>query len=237
MSGVRFSINFPTRGRIPFVVKLLTSIYMTVDNIDNIEINIGYDNDDIYFIGAIKYLNDIFKNVNINYYGQDRDENLTKFHNYLASKSTGEYIIAVCDDCEFKTNNWESTAYDKLSKCDKPVFGNTWDGRNDPNSHTSFPLVSRDMFDKCGYIFDDRCYVWGADIRLWMLFSKLEMIIDLPELFIEHNSYHTGKREIDDVGKYIQDINSRHPNTDDDKWINETIEKLNVTATRQPYLE
>lgn len=232
MQSIKFSINFPSRDRIPFVVNLLNSIKNNSFDLSSIEINIGVDCDDVDMNFTINSFHALFRELNIRFHKFYRDENITKYQNELAKVSTGEYIILICDDTEIRTKNWDKIIYEKLSNIEKPHMAAINDGINMIDMYTCFPIVSRDMLETCGYIFDERCWVWGGDVRLGLLFNKMGRYIKIPEVEIFHNSYHTGSRLIDDVGKRIERINSEHPNYDDDKWINETMEKLNVATAR-----
>lgn len=223
---MKFSINFPTRDRLLFVINLLNSLKLTTFDLKSIEINIGIDLDDLRMNEEKENLLETFSDLIINFYKFERNENIISYQNALAKLSNGEYIIVICDDAEFNTKDWDKIVYEILESKNKPVLGAVEDNNGMLDMFTCFPIVSRDFVDTCRYIFDDRCWVWGADVRLGMLFNKIGKYVKIPEVVISH------LKAKDDIHKRVEKINHDHPNSDDDKWINETMEKLNAVAAR-----
>ena len=102
------SLLVPTRGRYPFVEKMLYSIIQNAHSNENFEILFGIDNDDIETANKI---NNLLLDKNINYKIILFDRLYYKgFHLYLNElykHSSGELIWTYPDDVEILTKDWD----------------------------------------------------------------------------------------------------------------------------------
>jgi hypothetical protein len=53
---------------------------------------------------------------------------------------------------------------------------------------------------------------WGADIGLWRIYNCINRVCDLSEMLIDHISYHSGKRERDEISRHVQALSRRSVN-------------------------
>lgn len=211
---MNFSIIFPTRERPSLLLDLLASIHQTTANPALIEVLVGYDDDDQSTIDLLPQL--AFPWLKM--LGRARGNNLSRdYHNWLYRQSTGRFIIVCNDDVIFRTQDWDTIALDRLNNylADKPdgiVYGwlnDSLQNRAGGINYSCFPLVSRRAADTLGYVMHDFWGGWNADIHLYHLYSSVGRVCSISEVWLDHISHHTGKRERDATNLNMQRITTQ----------------------------
>jgi len=199
---MNFSIVFPTRERPHLLKKLLYSIADNTEDLSKVEVFIAIDEDDMTDYEVLEAFSFV------KYFRVKRSLNFSKdYYSFLAKQSTGQWVIAVNDDCVFETPNWDSLAYEVLK--DKPgvIYGWSEDGLGEYRAHghgnyCCFPLQGRAGIEAMGCFFPARIPTWGADIWIKGLYDQVQAVVHLP-ITIRHFCHHNKTREQDDISKRI----------------------------------
>lgn len=209
-----FSIILPTRERIDLLRGLLCSIQRTTLHKDEIEVLIIYDEDDAATDAISGDLPGQFPEFSVRMFKTKRSVNFSRdYYNRLAKEAQGRYLIALNDDAEFVTHDWDQLAIEAIGRFrnhhpDEIFYGWINDNiRERIQGACCFPMLSRPAVDVLGYFFNESFNTWGADIWLYTLFEKARRIVRLP-MQINHISYHSGLRSRDQVSCRVEAINN-----------------------------
>lgn len=202
---MNFSVVFPTRERPELLLNLLNSIKVNTFDPENIEVLIAIDEDDTSYNHIDWEPYHHFVRV----FRVKRSLNFSRdYYTFLAQQSTGRWIIACNDDCQFETRAWDEIAFQALKDAPGVVHG--WiqdglDGYRAPGhgNYCCFPLQGRAGFEALGYIFPSRIPTWGADIWLKSLYDQVDSVVEVP-IVIKHYCHHNKTREQDAISKRIQ---------------------------------
>lgn len=185
----KFSLLLNSRARPKLLENLLNSILWQTADPDSIECLISCDEDDLE---TKKWLN----SVRYNQYGGlpefakiysiFRERNLHKRINDLVPYSSGKYLWFLNDDCLLtdKSKNWDLYCYELLQwHKDKIVYGHikcTSVDKEKTAQYSSFPIISREVYNIVGYAMPESLPGLGGDVFWWRIFSQLNRIINLP---------------------------------------------------------
>jgi hypothetical protein len=235
------SVLVPTRGRPRNCKRLIANIQDTVSDINNIEVLFAYDKDDsltIRELSGIPTLNKPYK-----FFGKDRSDHLNRdYYNDLASKASGLYLFAIGVDVEIKTKNFDLLLEKKIeeylkNKSDRLAYIQVSEDGSEAK-HPCFPLITKECFDLTHMYFHPQLLSWGADRCLYEIYSNndIKRILKIPEVHIEHLSYHDGSGQYDETAKSMKERFFRDPNCHNKvsnyivpqniKMIKEYIEKI-----------
>ena len=198
----KYSIIFPTRERPILLRSLLESLAVNTVNTEDIEVLIAIDNDDktdYKFLEEYDFVQNFRVQQSMNF-SED-------YYNYLAKRSSGNWIITANDDCRFETRSWDVIAFDLLKKRPSTIFGWIEDGlgmyrARGQGDYCCFPLQGRGGYEALGFIFPARIPTWGADIWAAGIYKQIGSFIRLP-ITIKHYCHHNATRVQDEVSKRI----------------------------------
>ncbi len=205
---MNFSLLCPTRNRPDNILNLNTTLYNTVSNQNNIELLFKIDNDDeTHFYGSWINIKK-FKDIKSDYLNRD-------YYNFLAKESEGKYVWAIADDIRFLTKSWDKILEEKIEeylkdKSDRIAYISV-NEKGSKAKHPCFPLITREAFNVLGMYFHPQLMSWGADRCLWEVYSGVNRVLHIPEVEIEHLSYHDGKASFDDTAKSMRERFFRDP--------------------------
>ena len=220
------SLILPFRERIILLEEMIRSCLLTAEDISLVEMLIVIDDDEPCkreFYKIVSRMNE--RGLDISTYEVPRSEHFTKdYLNPLARKARGRWIIPINDDCDFPTQNWDTLIHKAMHDGarvvrDDIILGLTKDqierrGENVKYPHFScFPVVSKQMVDVLGFMWDERCYVWGPDHVIADVFRKLantRRLVPLTHVTIGHKSAHTGRRSVHENYHRFQLIDEKY---------------------------
>lgn len=209
---MNFSIVLASRQRPTLLSNLIQSIQSTTFNLDLVEVLVGIDDDDVEYQIISKNLQ--AKYPFVKFFTRPRSPWLNRdYLNWLSKEhSIGKYLIICNDDTEFKTRHWDTVLLNRLAVYlqDKPdgiVYGHLNDALG--KSYCCFPLISRKAHDALGYSMPPEYPSWNADIFLWDVYNGIGRVCHIPEVLVDHISYHTGKRGTDVINHHVRDLNNR----------------------------
>lgn len=217
---MNISLLCPTRNRSQKLEKLITSINDTISNsLTEVELLFMIDTDDLISIAKIIELQPKAK-FEIKKFITSKSEYLNRdYYNVLAKNARGFLLFAIGDDVEFKSKDWDKILLEKISEYfhkNSRIWDNIlYISVNEENStakHPCFPIITKEAFNVLGMYFHPELLSWGADRTIWEVYSGINRTLHIPEITINHASYHDGKQPIDEVGKSMRERFFRNPN-------------------------
>lgn len=236
---IRFSLIFPFRERLNYLMHLLTTIRTATSNLGGIEVLIAADNDDpVLTIDKMEDIEREYKDINLRFFYGDRSIHFTKdYINPLARIAKGRFIMTINDDSEFITPDWDEILYNRLDEAcsklgDDIIYAMISDGKNQ-GSFSCWPIQSREAVKATGKFFNEKFYCWGPDVAIASVYKRLsqatgkQRIIKVPEVVVDHNSGHTGRRSFDSNFEYFRAIHDGIPNEYTSQDEQEEVAELN----------
>lgn len=228
----------PTRDRISMLKRFVKNLYErgteSLLNPDAFELLVIADNDD-------NETKDFFNNNLSNYetiklITRERSRSFNKdYMTFGASKSSGDLIWGVADDVEILTNDWNQVLLDKINKFESLINGEAlanhfynWkpeelayyinidcsdgDFENFSICRCSFPIITREAFQKLNFFVPEEWKFWGADYGLGEIYRRAGRVLSLSEIKVAHWSWANNnseyKREKDSTNKNSEKISS-----------------------------
>lgn len=208
--------------------KMMETLLQATSEKENVEVLCAIDSDDSTMLPLIKELEFSYQQINLRFFIVERSMNFNEaYYNFLAKKCSGRFIMIINDDVEFKTENWDAIVYTRMAGFANPAgddlfLGLVRDGikrtGEDPlYPHFScWPIMSKEQVEKFGYFFHPGLWNWGSDHLCADIYRRLSNIIkenrlvSLVDVFIWHNSHHTGGRLDDGTRDYFIQIEREH---------------------------
>jgi hypothetical protein len=210
------SLLIPTRGRVKNLYKLVENITQTVTNIENIELYLTFDIDDTFTCKAIHEIRNKYAYIRFPYQGILHSDYLNKdYYNEMARLSIGKYLWAIGDDVKFISKNWDVVLKEKIEeylkdKKDRIAYISVKE-KDSTAKHPCFPIITREAYQALEMYFHPELMSWGADRCLYEVYNGIERILHIPEIGIEHLSYHDNKKQIDETAKSVKERFFRNP--------------------------
>jgi len=191
MNEAKISIVFPTKNRPKRVQEMINSCLSTAQIPTLIEFVIYVDMGD----NSLDSIENFPSNVRII---KGYPQWLTSLYNFLATQATGEIIMYGADDILFVTESWDLEVRKAFSDL---KFGLGLVFPNDLSVYqgtlATHGFVTRKWIETFGYllppyfpnVFTDR---WVTEVA-----RKLNCLVYLNEVVIEHNQYRQGKSDFD----------------------------------------
>jgi len=210
---MRFSIILASRQRLRLLTGLLDSLIQTSTHPQEIEILTVFDIDDKESVAAIETLTEKYKIINAKFFTRSRSEWMHRdYINWIYPVSTGKYLMILNDDAKFTNKGWDEKSWGKIETYleDKPdgvVYGFTENMTKNPRL-CYFPLISRKAADILGFLLPNERKSWCADHDVYTIYTHhlVNRKLNLPDIRIEHISYHTGSRARDAVSFRVEEI-------------------------------
>jgi hypothetical protein len=174
------SVLLPTRGRVPVLHTMLTTLFTTVSDRRNVEVIARCDTDDqptIDYLANTAGVKVICKE-RIGYAMNAR------MVNECAVEAMGHLLLVANDDLEFQTTSWDRKLEAVAAGYPDGIFALAVDTVLN-NENLCFPCISRRTMRVLGCFFDERLLypdIWIRDIML--AFGR---VVRVPEVVIKHN--------------------------------------------------
>ena len=208
---MKISLVLPFRERTKLLSEMFESLIDTAADINNVEVLIVIDDNEPRRDTFLDIVNKARESLSVEVVTVPRSEHFTKdYINPLARRARGRWVIAINDDCDFKTIGWDveidraMTAHIDKTR-DEIFIGLLGDELPRPDREKKYPkfscwtVVPKAVIDALGYLWDERCYVWGPDHIIAKVFRQLadeRRLVSLTHVTIGHKSTHTGRRDV-----------------------------------------
>ncbi len=198
---MKISLLCPSRERLNKFLTFTSSVFTTTNNINNIEIILGVDEDDPKFYEYKRIANNLnFIKLIILPEGLFKEEGLSGLWNYMVEKTDGDILAMVGDDMIFKTNDWDRKIIDTFEAQKDPLWlVHCNDGmRGSGNKYQSVAPMAVNSFIHREYVNIVGRYVQTEvkeifqDTYLDRLFSVLDRKIYYHDILIKHLHYSEG---------------------------------------------
>lgn len=163
------SINIPTytRPHSKFFAfnRLIGQIQDTVSNPDDIEINVKIDDGDTQAFDVMSTYAQTYSNFHfwstptLGYRGNSH------YHDFLASKSQGEFILLSADDNLFETKGWDKLLYNYVDKT--TWFLKPCHGQEAYTNGNLAPLMHHRLFELVGHTGPYPADWFWDNIQIW----------------------------------------------------------------------
>lgn len=202
------SILVPTKGRLNNIKNLFNNLSQTIEDPQTIELFVLYDEGEQQWKDSTPYNYYVLEREHSDYLNRD-------YYNYLAEISIGNYLWGIGDDVKFITKGWDKILQEKVEeylkdKPDRLAYISVSEDRTKA-LHPCFPLITRESFNSLNMYFHPELLSWGADRCLYELYEGIDRILHIPEIHIEHLSYHNDSGIYDDTAKSIKERFFRNP--------------------------
>ncbi|MBD1169026.1 glycosyltransferase family 2 protein [Pelagibacterales bacterium SAG-MED08] len=204
----KISILIPTRSRIKSLKSTIESIINNTQNLENLEIILGVDNDDIETINF--YHKNLSSKNNIKIFILDRKlgyaDHAWRFLEMIKI-SSGEIYITFADDLIIQTKNWDKILFKELERLPKDNLYILYTSHNQINSDWPLIQITTKEWIKVSNKFSN-CF--EADTELMILGSLLERLFKISEINISHNqnyndaTYNEGRKKVIKNNSYIK---------------------------------
>jgi len=231
---MKLALLVPSRERMAGKTSLAESIANTVDDIKNVSLYFGIDDDDPTKPEAIKLAvrYPFIKIVEIHNNG--KFDGLGKLWNICARASNEEIIAMIGDDMEFKTKFWDTKILEEFNTThcpkDNVKMVYCYDGRHGHKIAVN-AFIHRRYMEINGYFMREEFRVDFIDLWLQQVFSALGRIRYRGDIHIEHNHWSFGKMAVDNVAKNLRGNN--YPAISQQLWrdlISERVKEVEKIA-------
>jgi len=231
---MKIGLLMPARERLNLNLTLISSIITTVNDINNVVLYMGIDDDDPTkeiqhkIAAAIPFVKIIPIHNNKQFIG------LGKIWNELARHSNEEIFGYIGNDMIFRTKDWDVKILEEFNKQNCPQDNiklvHCHDGyRNGELCVNAF--IHRKYYEVIGYFIREEFKINWSDQWLMQVFSAFDRTKYRPDILIEHNHWVFSKRNIDSTGIRMmqadKDINNQ--SVSDPLWytlVNERIAEV-----------
>ena len=234
----KISMVCPTRERTIMLDKFVKNVYnkgtKELSSEDCFELLIIADNDDRETIEFFNKELSAYKTVKL--ITRERSSFFNKdYLTFGASNSSGDLIWGIADDVEILVNNWNEVLLNKVNKFESLVDSGTlanhfynWkpndlayyinldcgdgDFQNYSICRCSFPILTREAFEKLNFFAPHAWKFWGADYGLGEIYRRAGRVLSLSEIKVAHWSWANNNseylREKDSTNKNSEEISS-----------------------------
>jgi len=198
---MKISLLCPSRERLNKFLTLTCSVFSTVNNIKNIELVLGVDEDDPGLATYTRIANNLnFVTLIVFNKGMFKNEGLSGLWNKMAKESCGDIIAMVGDDMIFKTNDWDNKIIETFdSKNDNIYLIHCNDGmRGSGNKYATVPPLAVNSFIHRDYINAVGRYVQTEEPNIFQdtyldtLFNNINRKIYYHDILIKHLHFSEG---------------------------------------------
>lgn len=176
------SVLVPTRGRVGLLHTMLSTLYASVSDRNNVEVIARVDDDDLRTLDYLQMSApahvECIRKERVGYAMNAR------MVNECAAEATGDLLLVANDDLEFQTLDWDVKLEAAASVYPDGIFDLGVDTVLN-NDNFCFPCTSRKVVDVLGCFFDDRLLypdIWLRDVMV--TFGRA---VRVPEVVIRHN--------------------------------------------------
>lgn len=238
---MKISMLVPSRNRLNLQLTFINSIITTVDDINNVNLYFGIDDDDPSREITLKMTDAIpFVNV-VPIHNEGKFIGLGNMWNILAGNVTDDVFFYGGDDMIFKTQGWDTEILKEFDEKhlpdDKIKLVHCHDGhRNGELCVNAF--VHRKYFELMGYFVRPEFMINWSDQWLHQSFEAFGRIYYKPEIMIFHNHWVFGGRACDDTGARMMssDKNENNQSISDPLWNSLVQERINDVKKIGEYL-
>lgn len=199
---MKIGLLMPARERLNLNLTLISSIITTVDDINNVTLYMGIDDDDPTREIQKKICDAIPFVKFIPIHNEGKFMGLGKMWNILACQCNDEIFGYIGNDMIFRTPGWDTKIINKFkNECPKDNIQlyHCDDGFHKQNLCVN-AFVHRKYMEVVGYFIREEFLINWSDRWMYQMFKAFDRIEYIPDIYIEHNHWVFGRREKDSTG-------------------------------------
>jgi hypothetical protein len=235
---MKISLLVPSRERLNLKLTLISSIITSVDNINNVELIFGVDEDDptrdiVYKIAsAIPFVKIIDVQNNHKFIG------INKIWNLLYPHASGEILGYIGDDMVFKTPSWDKMILDEFSSTNLPPdqikLVHCYDGYRNTDEICVNAFLHKKYTEIVGYLCKEEFLINWSDQWMYQTFKAFNRIKYRKDIHIQHNHWVFGQRKRDNVAdRMLSDNNDKKS---DQLWYDLVDDRMEAVNKLSRYL-
>lgn len=195
---MKISLLIPTRHRSEYMKRIYDNVIDKSYDLNNIEIVFYVDKDDKKSIIIAESLSKN-KKLQVKFIVGERIV-LSQMWNECWRIANGEIFHHAGDDILYQTNGWDVIIRNEFLKYpDRIIFTYGRDGIVDSDELGTHGFIHKNWTNTVGYFVPPYFSADYNDTWLTDLAKKINRLVYLPELFIEHLHFSVGKAELDDT--------------------------------------
>lgn len=188
---MNFSFCLPTLGNHKLVRTFLDSLERTTADKKKIEVLFAIDEGKT---GIIEYVDSHKYSFPIKWYERPITRDFTNdYYNYLATRSTGNNVIAFNDDAWIRTQNWDKKILRTINEYGWSIYMlDILDTARIKYNNTfpCFPCVSRRSMNTLGFLLNKDVPMYPADKATHAIYKEINRVIPIRDVLIEHEHVH-----------------------------------------------
>jgi hypothetical protein len=216
---MKIGLLIPSRERLNLKLTLISSIITTVNDINNVNLYFGIDDDDPTkeIVEKIAKAIPFVKIIPI--HNEGKFIGINRIWNILAENCNDEIFGYIGDDMIFRTPDWDVEILKEFNKetCpeDKIKMVHCWDGfQGEKLSVNAF--THRKYYEIMGYFCRPEFLINYSDSWMHEHFKAFNRIKYRADIYIEHNHFVFGKREKDKTSERM--LSNNHDKISDALW-------------------
>jgi hypothetical protein len=240
---MKIGLLIPSRERLNLKLTLISSIITTVDNINNVNLYFGIDDDDPTLPIVYKIAQAIPFVKIINIHNQGKFIGINRIWNILAENCPDDIFGYVGDDMIFHTEGWDTKILNEFNNENLPddqiKMVHCWDGYQGAKLSVN-AFAHRKYFEVMGYFCRPEFLINYSDNWMYKSFQAFDRVKYRSDIYIEHNHWCFGRRQMDATAKRM--LSDQHDKISDDLWqkmlpqLSTDISKLGKYLNLQPNL-
>jgi hypothetical protein len=237
MQNLKISLLVPSRERLNLKLTLISSIITTVNNIDNIELIFGIDEDDPTLeiaqkiSQAIPFVKIIIIKNNHKFIG------INKIWNLLYPHAKNDILGYIGDDMIFKTPNWDIEIVKEFKEgfADKIQLVHCYDGHRTRDEICVNAFLHKKYTEILGYMCREEFLINWSDQWMYQTFKAFNRIKYRPDIHIHHNHWIYGNRKQDNVANRM--LSDNKDKISDKLWYELTDQRVEDVKKLSKYLK
>lgn len=233
----KISLLVPSRERLNLKLTLISSIITSVDDIKNVELIFGIDEDDptreiVYKIAAaIPFVKIIDIQNNGKFIG------INKIWNLLYPHAAGEILGYIGDDMIFITPGWDTKIIEEFTDrlpADNIKLVHCFDGVRNRDEICVNAFLHKKYTEVIGYLCREEFLINWSDQWLYQTLKAFDRVVWRPDIHIQHNHWVFGQRERDKVADRM--LSDNKDKISDQLWFDLSEERIKDVIKLQNYL-
>jgi hypothetical protein len=224
----KISLLVPSRERLNLKLTLISSIITTVDDINNVELIFGIDEDDPTRDIVYKIANAIPFVKIIDIKNDNKFIGINKIWNLLYPHAEGDILGYIGDDMIFETAGWDAKIIDEFTGSklpeDKIKLVHCYDGYRDRDEICVNAFVHTKYTEVIGYLCREEFLINWSDQWLYQTFKAFNRVTWRSDIHIQHNHWVFGQRKRDKIADRM--LSDNKDKISDQLWFDLAEERI-----------
>lgn len=233
---MKIGLLVPSRERLNLKLILISSIITSVNDISDINIYFGIDDDDPTRDIVYKIANAIPCVHIVDIHNEGKFIGINKIWNILAANCKDDIFGYIGDDMVFQTPNWDMSIIKEFHygvPKDNIKLVHCWDGYHGPNLCVN-AFMHRKYYEVMGYFTKEDFLINWSDRWMYQTMAAFNRITYLPNVHIQHNHWVFGGRAKDKTAERM--LSNDKDKISDNLWISLTEERKKDVLKLGKYL-